>query len=382
MEKAKSLLIYYSNRFLDGSLDYKINNKFGKIFRCYNQIIDLGEKNLISQINTKDFSEDSIMRYHFLAYDNEKYDHWATRDQVLSCFLKPKLKELSKIDNINKMEKFINDYVTDLESYFRSFLNLLKKIDNNKYYYKLFSILNLSANLYPLVIRLHNKNILEDSLIINSNLTFLELIEIADVRVYKTRGTDPQKDVYELARRAKNMNNQNIEDELLSFINKFMNDRLFRNKLEEDIYGNQGLVYIFIEYSEKLRDDKKGKYSLNELKELNNNKSTRPTIEHIFAQEPRFEFPNRSFDSAEEYFSKINKLGNLTLLKKETNSKCQDKTPEEKIQSLDFYIKSPFDITSELAAEIKDRGNSFNKKDINKRTLDLADFCVKRWSYN
>lgn len=43
MEKTKSLLIYFSNRYLKKKLDDKINNLFGEIFEIYDDIKHVGE---------------------------------------------------------------------------------------------------------------------------------------------------------------------------------------------------------------------------------------------------------------------------------------------------------------------------------------------------
>ena len=67
---------------------------------------------------------------------------------------------------------------------------------------KKFSKLGISAFLYPLIIRLESLGILEKQ-INQSLLTFFDLIEIADLRVYKVRGTDPARDISYLARDSK-----------------------------------------------------------------------------------------------------------------------------------------------------------------------------------
>lgn len=71
MEKAKSLLIYYSNRFLEGRLDDQVNDCFGQIFREYDTIKELAGNLQITILANKIFDEDNIMRYHLiLSCDN------------------------------------------------------------------------------------------------------------------------------------------------------------------------------------------------------------------------------------------------------------------------------------------------------------------------
>lgn len=374
IDKAKSLLIYYSSRFLNGKFDDIINKSFGKMYHYYNDIKEIAEEAGINLINQKIFTEDSIMRYHFIAYPNDKYDYNATANYVLDVFLKNVLK--SKKSNLTELEHFIKEYVDDLTIFFENLLSVIKKVKSDKKYYKVFSVLGLSALLYPLVIRLETRNLLDKN--INSkSITFLDLIETADVRVYKTRGTDPTRDISYLACDSKSIQEVEIENRLISFIKDFMGDTEFKNRLENNIYGNAALKHIFIEYDEEILN-KIGNtpYTLQDITKFNN---TTPTIEHIFAQEVRFNFPSRGFNSEEEYISKIHKFGNLTLLEKSLNSQAINKTPEQKVLD-NIYSKSLFKCTETLNAEIKNNGNNFVKSDVDKRTSTLVSFCLNRWS--
>ena len=69
LDKLKSLLIYYSNRYCKGDLDEKINNDFGDIFKIFLQI---EEHKYISSIGNQQFSESDIFRYHAgsIKFDN------------------------------------------------------------------------------------------------------------------------------------------------------------------------------------------------------------------------------------------------------------------------------------------------------------------------
>lgn len=374
MEKAKSLLIYHSNRFLNGELDDKINDKFGEIFKDFNIIKEFAENNKISLINQKTFTEDSVMRYHFLAFENEKYDYNATVNYVLDIFLKGTLKSI-KSDK-GSLRDFINIYIEDLSLFFKSFVELLQRVERKKYY-KVLSILDLSTFLYPLMIRLQARNLLDKQLPKHEEMTYLDLIETTDVRVYKTRGTDPVKDISYLARDSAKLEDENIESRLIYFINDFMSDSEFRSRLENNVNGNRALKHIFIEYDEYLLENSgKPPYSLDEIRELNN---TIPTIEHIFPQEPRFDFPSRGFDSEEEYKNKNNRIGNFILLEKNINSSCQNKTPEQKVADNNLYCKSSFETTKKVTAVIKNRGNFFNNEHIDQRIDEMSNFCMNRW---
>jgi len=375
MDKAKSLLIYYSNRFLDGSLDDSINNSFGKIFHHFNDIRTIGKESKIDVISQKRFSEDSVMRYHFLSYANDKYDYRATANYVLDDYLKKTLKDKKRDKAI--LSEFIKDYVNDLELFFSSFADVMENVSKNSKYYKLFSILGLSAFLYPLLVRLEMKGLLTEILPSSKKKTFFDLIEVADLRVYKIRGTDPARDVSYLAKDAQSLNIVDVENRLTKFIRNFMSDTEFNRRLGADVYPNVGLKHLFIEYDEYLNGKK---YSLKILKEINqpSDKELSPSIEHIFPQEARFDFPNYSFETEEEYNDKIHGLGNLTLLENRINKQCLNKNPDQKISG-GLFGESRFEDPKRISARIKNRGDSFDKNDIINRKEILTNFCLKRW---
>jgi len=200
----------------------------------------------------------------------------------------------------------------------------------------------------------------------------LDLLEVADVRVYKVRGTDPRADMSYLARDAKRLKPHEIETRLISFVNNFMSDAEFSRRLNSDVYPNVVLKYVFTEYNEHLLGNE---YSLQELIEQS---KTVPTVEHIFAREERFDFPNFKFNSVEEYNDRVNMLGNLSLLEKSINSQCHNKTPGQKI-SENLYSKSTFEDAKRISAEVMNRGSAFIKTDIEERTRRIAMFCMHRW---
>lgn len=370
VEKAKSLLIYYSNRFLDGSLDDYINEQFGRIFHHFTEAKTIGEQYDIEVIKQKRFSEDSVMRYHFLAFADDLYDFDASEGYVLDNYLKSTLKPL-RGDN-EKLEKFIRGYVADLSLFFESFVRILRRVPQIKRYYKLFSILGLSARLYPLVIRLETRSLLTHEVRHPTISTMLDLIEVADVRVYKVRGTDPRADMSYLARDAKHLEPRDIETGLVTFINNFMSDSEFTRRLNSDLYPNVVLKHVFTEYNEHLLGKE---YTLRELMEQS---ETTPTVEHVFSREERFDFPNFGFRTLEEYSDRVNMLGNLTLLERAINSQCHNKTPGQKI-SENLYGRSIFEDAQRISAEVMNRGSAFVKANVEERTERIARFCMERW---
>lgn len=371
MEKAKSLLIYFSNRYLNKKLDNSINDYFSDIFEIYDDIKHLGEEMGINLIKNRDFTEDNLMRYHFVSYSNENYD--PTANYVLQ-YLKRQLTKLrsgTADSDYSGMDKFITSYVSSLKDFFTNCKNVIERAKTDAKYYKLFVVLNLSATLYPLIIRLEKFNLLDTHLTGKGRegFNFFDLVELIEVRVYKTRGTDPKADIARLVYAMENMNSESIENWLVWFNNRWMPREEFLSNLSRAIYGNRALNHIFITYSEQIN---KRDFSITEMQDM---VSKIPNIEHILSQTPAFDPIALGFDSKEDFVDYEHYLGNLTVLEKGLNSSVQNKNALDKV---DGYGRSSFPMTKMLASEI-DTYKGFIKTDLLSRTKMLADYCLNRW---
>ena len=370
IEKAKSLLIYFSNRYLDKKLDDRINDIFGEIFENYDDIKHIGEKEGVDLISGRDFNEDSIMRHHFVTFSDEYYD--ATAAYVLG-YLKKNLIDLrNEGDERTKMEDFISSHAESLLQYFTSLKNIMVKAAKNSKHYRFFVILGPSTYLYPLIVKLDMLGKLDQRLPGRefAKYTFLDLIELIDVRVYKTKGTDPRADIsrfaYELD---ENWTDEELRDWLLDYTKKWMPRGTFETFLHDWIYRNQALVHIFTKYCEKLQGKS---FTLNELKAL---ERMSPTIEHILSLEPKFTFKSVGFKNSDEFEEYADTLGNLSVVEKSINSAIQNKMPLEKVP---YYDTSKYKITQILASFIN-TNKKFTKQDIKNRTRELSDYILDTW---
>jgi len=370
MEKAKSLLIYFSNRYLDKKLDDRINEIFGDIFENYDDIKNIGEKEGIDLISGRNFNEDSIMRQHFVTFSDEYYD--ATAEYVLEYLKKNLVLLRNEGDRRKRMEDFISSYVESLLQYFVSLKNILVRVSRNSKYYRLFVTLGPSTYLYPLIVKMEMLGKLSQKLLGReyARYTFLDLVELIDVRIYKTKGTDPRADISRFAYQLnQKWTDEALRDWLLEYNRDWMPRGTFEVFLHDRIYRNQALVHIFTRYCEKLQNKS---FTLNELKAL---EKMSPTIEHILSREPKFTFKSVGFKGSDDFEAYADTLGNLSVIEKGINSAAQNKMPLEKVP---YYDTSKYKMTQTLATSISANKN-FTKQDINSRTSELTNYILDTW---
>lgn len=372
MEKIKSLLIYFSNKYLEKKYDDSINAIFSDIFELYDSIkYNGGDSFGINLIKRQNFTEDNILSYHYVTYFSDNYEPSA--EYVLKT-IKQKLTELRKENDYKEaMSNFINRYVESLQSFFTNLNIIITRVGIESKYYKLFVILNLSATLYPLIVKLEERGILEKELSGSKFIgkKFFDLVELIDVRVYKTRGTDPKADIVRFVSSIDDeWSDIDIQNWLLWFNTRWMSKEQFNASLSVNIYPNAALPYIFVDYCESLRNKK---YSLSELQKI---VKDLPTIEHVLSQTPDFKPESLDFKDMEDFVSYEHRLGNLSILEKTLNSIVQKKVPLLKVSL--GYDKSNFEMTKKLASYITSK-QTFVKQDVIERTDELKQYCVKRW---
>jgi len=376
MDKTKALLVFYSNRYLKGELDDIINDCFGQCFRSYDSLREVAtDKDYkINNIARDTFSEDDILRYHYLSYSCPDAlhisDYEGTSKFVFESFLKGSLKSLNS--EPEKLHAFIDDYIHDLSSFTEAFMRLVDRCKSDARLYKLFVIHGLAARLYPLTIRLHQREMLFSS-VEDKSIDLLGCIEICDLRVYKTRGTDPAKDIGNLSHTSRNASIKDVANTLRTFVINFMSDGNFKSSLEMNMYQNRALLYFLLSLDQDLAGKK---YSLNELVKFQKNEITR---EHIISQTPTSKVTSLGFTDDEDFNEFKDCFGNLTLLSKGENSTLKNLDASLKISDTSCYLSSMYAGPRTVAQEMTVKGNSFNKDELIARTKFLSSWCVKKW---
>lgn len=370
MDKMKSLLFYFSNKYLDGLYDSKVNDVFGEIFELYDDIKMTGEGQGINIISSKQFTEDDLLRQHHVCFSDISFD--PTAQQVLDN-VKVELQSKRKNGAPAELEGYLIGYLESLLSYVRCFERIIRRTKSDADYYRLFSILGLTAVYYPAITQLEKNGFL-DAILPERKISVIKMVEIIDVRVLKVRDYAGKKII---AQFSYSLNNEEwsieeVESELNWFNASEISDDRFKDYLANyDYYKQTGLLRtLFIDYSERLR----GKpYSLASLKEIMRKD---PTIEHVLSQDPKFKPRAFGFRNEEDFEDHKNLLGNLTILEKKINSSLKNSNITEKVGG---YQKSEFDMTALIATKLA-TSKTFTKSDILSRGQQLVSDFAARWS--
>jgi hypothetical protein len=349
LDKTKSILMLYSTLHLKEALNDTINKSFEKIFDGYDDLLVTREKLCI----LGRLEENTIFTQHYYSSRRLFPSTWNNRDGADTIFnnLKNRCEDLK--DKPDDLKSFMENYLSDFENFSVNYSNLIKEVETKSIYQKPFRFLEFTATLYPLIVRLYMQGKLDE---------LLGLLEAVEVRVYKLRGTNPIADMFWLSSYVAE-NEPDIDDikARLNYIGeKFVNNHVFSNYLDNAIYGNGSVKYILSEYN---GDD----LTYESYKDLQ--------VEHIFSKEPNFD--TTAYGFTEDYDYEKNRIGNLGLLEQSLNKGLGNLPPINKVSG---YLKSYITETRDLAGEIQ-KGN-FSKINVDNRRKLIVDFCIKRFKLN
>ena len=377
LDKLKSLLIYYSNRFCDDkNLDSRINEHFGAIFRYSMEIFNHTYRSAIfaTQSNEINDIERDMFRYHLASKVFAGLDSMQQVPKYLGLYkesaenhyvkLKSEIKKITK-DKEN-LKKFLEDYNADLEAFFKAMLDILNDISENEAMFKALMIENINPMYYNTFVRLKIDEKLNKEMIVIFSKT--------DCILTKLNGR--LKIAYKLIE-AYNGDVDKLKEQMYKeckiFGSQYKLDEFVKNSFNET--HKKIFHYLFIEREESNLD-------IGHLIELLENEDKRAgkklaqSVEHTIPQialgrEKDKILPNeslideRGFKSKEELEDFIYSYGNSLSLEGRYNSEAQDKSDEEKRKA---YRKSALPFVK-----------SFDPSKVNKDFIDKRNKEMKKW---
>ncbi|EAI0152311.1 DUF262 domain-containing protein, partial [Campylobacter coli] len=311
LDKLKSLLILYSNKYCKGELDEVINERFGKIFKIsmnikkHKTIHSLGDVQFYQELEARIFNYHSLGVKEIAHYRNSANIHYNELKRVLKN--KDKTKE--------EFKKWLDDYSKDLLQFFETFLKILEKTQDNIEMFKIFMILKINPYFYSSLIRLEMNNILDDEclrLFSQAEIIFYSFGQTNDSTAFKLGEVTESKD--EFKNRIIDDCNKCIKRAGYYDINEFISE------ISEDNYEwGKYFHYLFLTYNN---------VGIEECMKLIDEKIYAFTIEHIIPQNiiNNGLLKNYKFENEDDFNKLKNTFGNLIPLEKILNSICSDRS--------------------------------------------------------
>ncbi|MCH5312842.1 MAG: DUF262 domain-containing protein [Helicobacter sp.] len=381
LDKLKSLLIYYSNRFCaDKELDSRINERFGEIFAFSMEIFSHRYRSAIfaTQSNEIDDIERDIFRYHLaskvFAAMNKNLGLYKESAEKHYIELKNNIKSINK----ENLRAFLEDYSEDLKRFFKAVRDMLNSIDGDVAMFKALIIENINPMYYNTFVRLKLDNKLDDEMI--------TLFTKADCVLTKLNGK--LKIPYDFIHSYKNGNIVELKERIYkeckeskyaleSKIDSFVDDTF--NQTHKKIFH-----YLFIEYNESRWKQPLDIGHLNKLLQNEEGREGRQlaqTIEHIISQSVLDNaqdkeqvavamalIKERGFDNIEDLKKSINTYGNLLSLEKRYNSEASNNSNTTKEEA---YSKSALPFVQ-----------SFDPSKVNRQFIIDCNNATKKWLKN
>ncbi len=353
LDKLKSLLIYYSNTFCDGKrgLDQFINDHFGEIFKIFakikksNHIFSVGDPN-----------EGDIFRYHA---GSQKFDgiefsrHYETSTDNAYEKLKDELKKV-KVEK-DKLENFIQSYVSDLKNFYQAFLDLLSEIDTNPTTFKAMLINKINPLFFNSLIRLKINNELDDET--------LKLFAKTDIVLFRV-GRD-RANAYNLIKEYLQKGKEGLNSKMIAQCRNDIEIESASWELVKNAFNSSCFHYIFFEKNCQ-------EMGLADLKKLIREKQFSQQKEHIIPKnllelDNEIEIQKLGFEDKKDLDDYIGTYGNLISLEGTLNSQVSNK---------DLYGKDEIYKNSEIPFNRHFNVKGFNKKALIKRNDEMREWLI------
>lgn len=374
LEKSKSFLMYMDDRSaVEQSLRMKINDRFGGIYRDL-FVLEDGHDRVDS------FDEDMFQQFHWGFYDGYDSDEYFNPLDTL----KERLYEAYRQGNHEYVSSTIDEYTESLREAAAAFEKIFRPEtwDSDrvsKYLIRLFALRRV-ANVLP-VLMVSTLQYEDDP---DRLATILKKCETLVLRVYAIdgrRSNTGRSKLVDLAHAMYDDPNHSYGDTIrrLEMITRDYADdsRFERNLRDPEFYksvSSQDIRYLLFHYGKQLEAD------VDEIvhKDLEQILSTDFSVEHILAQSLSDEhIPNEIVD---EYDEHVHRLGNLTIAKKEWNSRYGDLPFEKKRTNENDERGQAYENSGLTVQRVLKNIENFDRQAIDTREEEIVQFALEEWS--
>lgn len=347
IEKTKSYLMYKASLLTDSEQILEmIQSRFNSIYQDF------------ASFESKQISEDSVLQYAFIAYENwsgvgnkKQYQHYME-------FMKDKVESFFERNDEDGFREYIDKYTLNLKESFATMNNIYQTELEE---FKDLVSLDIISIFYPLLIKSYR---FDESEGLSNFRKICRLLEIFVFRVYviqKYFTSKFQTKWYELAKRFDG-NFDSLTNSIIELIKdeRVGNDESFISALEDKNfyrkYSSSYKNYFFWKYENYLRSHQTPKYTLMSHDDLKKKVKSKVnlTIEHIVAQKNTDEhskiMSNESIVTVgtSEKFNReyLHSIGNLSIDPQSSNSSKGKLDVGTKISR--YFIKAPYMCQNEL----------------------------------
>ena len=381
LEKTKSFLMHKTYIASDNpEIDMEtLQSRFSEIYRNY--------ENIESCVDI-DADEDSILQYHFIAFEKWFSARNNREYQRPVQTIKRKVNTLINEDRITEVMSFVDRYSLELKESFEIIRTLF--LDRDSYLLDI-RALNRPAAFYPILIKAYK---LDDSDGKQNLKRIMQLIEIICFRFGITRARS-NTGVTQLYRLARDFNEdfgqliQNLQD----FIEFYCNDSDFRRSLLVprfyDVVNRNDQRYLFWKYENYLRVTEQPIFpemSYDEFVTVNPRQKF--SIEHITPQNPRdskviadesiLSIETSELTEFQENY--LHSIGNLTIDPLSANASKSNQDFAHKDH--DYFRRAPLKTQNELSGFLNPETDRWDEVSISNRANKIIEFAMEYWNHN
>ncbi len=370
LEKTKSFLMHKTYIASENSKEdlETLQSRFSEIYRNYEEIE--------SRVD-----EDSILQYHFIAYEE-----WGSKNhyQRPVQMIKQKVNKFVSDDDKVETWKFIDRCSRELKESFETVKTLFKSRD--PYLLDIFA-LSRQATFYPLLIKTYK---LDNS---NGKQNFKKVAQLVEIICFRFsiggyRSDKGRERLYGLAKGFKGDFGQLIKN-LQDFIEFNCGDHDFHRSLLASFFhfdvNDNDQKYLFWKYENYLRSTEQPIFPGMSYDEFANTDSRQKfSIEHIIPQNPTentiiVDKSIRPGIDSDFKLKSLHSIGNLTIDPISANASKSNKNFEYKDQI--YFSKAPLKTQNELSDFLNQETGQWDQVSISNRADKIVEFALERWDY-
>lgn len=176
-EKIKALLIYHAAKIDDPNytLSQEVHEQFCVVTSKYHDISDAINKHTIKIRTDGGIDEDMLLGWHYCFFSQQ--NRLPTAKEAFDSISD----ELNSCTDSNGKREIIKRYVSSAVAFFSAFEVIIRKSTQDALFYEIIVICRLTAYIWPALVALQHRNLLEVKFSLNNNsLNLIKMMQLID----------------------------------------------------------------------------------------------------------------------------------------------------------------------------------------------------------